>query len=309
MADHAARWAEVLGAVGTPDGTPDGDVAVRLADGAAVLVTFDPADDPDDGPTRAGVTIDWSLLPGRPAAGVTPVVVAWTDGGGVVQLAPEVPDPGADAPGARTLGGPELRLDVRPGDVAAWVARLVALPRRRVLARPEQVVWLGDLDGSGHAVLRRLVTAPGRLVEHAVGTVEVERLCPPDAWAGSGLRTRRVGVERVYTGSAHLTCELFAVEPRPGSDGVDQAPGDVRRMADAWGDRQGSAPATWERDDHGVRRWLTLHPTLDTCPVRVQVPELLGASCWLERGEAVAAQAARADDERRPRARRWWRRS
>jgi len=240
--------------------------------------------------------LDWTRLPGPPAAGITPLLVAWTPGGGVLQLAPEEPDALEVAPGMRILRGPELVLRVPPAQARTWIARLLALPRREVLdRRAEQLVWLGDLDHAGCLLLQRITRTGRGLVVEPAGTAEADRLAPPSAFAGLDplLRARFAGSTRVYGPQGHLSAELYAVERERGPDGTEQAIDRVRAMAGRWGrpDFTAGSP-TWRNGDGASRWWMTVHESPAGCPIPLEVPELAGAACWVESGRLLPSPPA-----------------
>lgn len=289
----------------------DGQIAMLLGNGPALFVSFDRTEDPDGPATTVDITLDWTRVAGPPAAGITPLVVAWTAGGGVLQLAPEERDPLGVAPGARVLGGPEFVLRVSPAEVPAWIDRLIRLPRRSVLdPRPVQLIWLGGRDRDGRLLLHRLRRTEYRLLLDPAGTAAVSDLAPPSPLVDllPTLRARRAGATRAVGPAGRLTAELFAIESQDGADGRDQAADHVdtalRGLGWAWD--EGAWPPVCRQVGDGVTRWYARHENLSRCPVPLQVPELAGASCWVERGELLTPPSPAAPPL--PRRRRWWRR-
>lgn len=272
----------------------DGQIVLLCRDGPALFVSFDRTEDPTAPGTTVDITLDWTRVAGPPASGVTPLVVAWTAGGGVLQLAPEEPDPGADAPGARTLGGPEFGLRVPPRQAAVWIDRLLRLPRRFALDhRPEQLVWLGGLDPGGRVQLHRLHRNESHLSLEPAGSVDAVTVAPdsPLERLLPGLRTRLAGRSHVSGPHGRLTAELYAVESVTADDGSEQAAGLVGgAMGRAGWARDDSTPRPlWRRTHDGVTEWVALHADPGGCPIPLDVPELRGAACWVERGELLAA--------------------
>lgn len=326
MSDNASAWNRFIPHPGIdfrgPAGAPvrvgpeaDNQLALQLRDGPTLFISFDRSEDPSAPGTTVELTMDWTRVPGPPAPGITPLVVAWTPGGGVLQLAPEQPDDAEVAPGARILGGPELVLNVPPTQVPTWIGRLLALPRRSVLdPRREQTVWLGAVDEHGRLVLQRMVHTGHDIVLEPAGTADPDRLAPP--WALGHLdpllRARRAGSTRVYGRSGeHLSADLFAIEADVGVDGVDLSPARLRAAADRRAPMDGtSALPIWRWTDGGIRRWITLHESRQTCPIPLEVPELDGAAGWVECGESPSPAAPRppADPATGGRRRRFWRR-
>lgn len=275
----------------------DGQIVLTLRDGPALFVSFGRDEDPFAPGTKVEITLDWTRVEGPPATGVTPLIVAWTAGGGVLQLAPEVPDPAGTAPGARVLGGPEFVLCVPPSDAPVWIDRLLRLPRRFVLdRRPNHLVWLGGLDPAGRVQLSRLRRTEHQLLLDPAGAVDAAGLAPgsPLTDLAPGLRSRRAGGTRADGPAGRLSAELFAVESDRADDGSDQA---AARLIDSmrgtgWTRDSTPWPPVWRHIGDGVTRWVALHENRSSCPVPLQVPELDGASCWVERGELLAAPSA-----------------
>ena len=268
----------------------DGQIAMTLRDGPALFVSFDSDEDPHAASTLVEITLDWTRVPGPPASGITPLVVAWTTGGGVWQLAPEHPDPGEVAPGMRVLGGPEFVLAVHPRHLRYWVERLLAMPRRSVLdRRAEQVLWLGAVDPAGRPLLQRIRHTARTIELDPAGSVDHDRMAPASALADLDprLRARWAGSTRVYAGTGHLTADLFAVESERAADGIERAGERVhealRRLG--WSREDNGELTTWRQSDGPSRSWVTVHPTRASCPIPLQVQELDGAACWVERGQ------------------------
>lgn len=323
MPHDANAWLSFLPAVDCEydrvAGTPvtiwpaaDGQIVLTLRDGPALFVSFDSDEDPHAAGTFAEITLDWTGVTGPPASGITPLVVAWTAGGGVLQLAPEHPDPGEVAPGMRLLGGPEFVLAVPPRQLRYWIHQLLAMPRRSVLdRRMEQVLWLGAVDPNGWPSLQRICHGDRSIEVHLVGSVHPDLLAPVSALAGLDPRTRArwAGSTRVYAGAGHLTAELFAVESERGVDGIERA-GErlheaLRRLG--WSREDGGGRTTWRQSDGPSRWWVALHPTRASCPIPLQVPELDGAARWVERGEFLAVEPVQPVPASRQQRR--WRRS
>lgn len=290
----------------------DGQLVLSLRDGPALFVSFDRAEDPAAPETTVELTLDWTRVPGPPASGITPLLVAWTAGGGVLQLAPEEPDPAQIAPGARVLGGPELLLRVPPRDVLTWIDRLLRLPRRfRLDPRPEQLVWLGGLDPAGRLQLHRLRLTPRRIELEPAGSAAASDLAPASPLAGPmpALRTRWAGRTEAIGPTGRLTAELFAVESMPGPDASEGAPRHVVEALDriGWSRDARASPPVWRQAGDGVTRWFALHRDPAGCPVPLQIPELAGAGCWIERGELLAPPSRSSPPSPPPR-RSFWRR-
>lgn len=272
----------------------DGQIVLVLRDGPALFVSFGRDEDPSAPATTVGITLDWTRILGPPAAGITPLVVAWTAGGGVLQLAPEEPDPLGTAPGARVLGGPEFGMSVPARAVPLWIDRLLRLPRRFTLdRRPEQLIWLGGLNGGGRLQLDRLHRTEERLVLAPAGTADAGELAPGSPLAGlaPALRSRWAGATHTQGPTGRLTAELFAIESERAAGGAERAPDLVVESLHRGGwTRDGSVrPPTWRQIGDGVTRWVTVHADPTGCPVPIEVPELAGACCWVERGELLAA--------------------
>ena len=291
----------------------DGQLVLSLRDGPALFVSFDRAEDPAAPETTVELTLDWTRVPGPPASGITPLLVAWTAGGGVLQLAPEEPDPAQIAPGARVLGGPELLLRVPPRDVLTWIDRLLRLPRRfRLDPRPEQLVWLGGLDPAGRLQLHRLRLTPRRIELEPAGSAAASDLAPASPLIDllPTLRTRWAGTTQAMGPVGRLTAELFAVESEHVADGSDQAADRVfealRRVG--WPRDGDGWPPVWRQVGDGVTRWFAMHQDLTRCPVPLQIPELAGASCWIERGELLTPPPSRSSPPSPPPRRSFWRR-
>ncbi|WP_420124543.1 hypothetical protein [Nakamurella sp.] len=291
--DRSGRWGTTVD-VGAE---ADGQIVVALRGGPALFVSFDRDEDPSAPATTVDLTLDWTRLPGPPASGISPLLVAWTGGGGVLQLAPEEPDPWGTAPGARVLGGPEFVLRIPPREVSTWIDRLLRLPRRcRLDPRPEQLVWLGGLDPSGRLQLTRLRRTPHRIELTPAGTAAASDLgpVPPLVDLLPAMRTRWAGATEVIGPSGRLIAELFAVESSLGPDGTDRTADQVVDALDRSGwTRDGRpGPPVWRQAGDGVTRWFGLHQDPARCPVPLQVPELAGATCWIERGELLSPPAA-----------------
>lgn len=291
LPDPAVDYRAVTGTPVRIGPEADNQIPLQLAGGPTLFLGLDRTEDPRAPGTVVELQLDWTRLPGPPASGITPLLVAWTPGGGVLQLAPEEPDPGEVAPGMRILGGPELVLRVPPAQVRTWIARLLSLPRRDVLdRRGEQLVWLGDLDPAGRLLLQRIVRTDRCLVVQPAGTAEADRLAPPSAFADLDprLRARLAGSTRVYGPQGHLSAELYAVESERGPDGTDRTVARVHAMAGRWGrpDVTIGRP-TWRNDDGPSRWWMTVHESPDGCPIPVEVPELAGAAWWVECGRLL----------------------
>lgn len=296
LPDPAVDYRTVAGTPVRVGPEADNQIPLQLAGGPTLFVGVDRTEDPRAPGTVVELQLDWTRLPGPPAAGITPLLVAWTPGGGVLQLAPEEPDALEVAPGMRILGGPELVLRVPPAQARAWIARLLALPRREVLdRRAEQLVWLGDLDHAGRLLLQRITRTGRGLVVEPAGTAEADRLAPPSAFAGLDplLRARFAGSTRVYGPQGHLSAELYAVERERGPDGTEQAIDRVRAMAGRWGrpDFTTGSP-TWRNGDGASRWWMTVHESPAGCPIPLEVPELAGAACWVESGRLLPSPPA-----------------
>lgn len=291
LPDPAVDYRAVAGTPVRIGPEADNQIPLQLAGGPTLFLGLDRTEDPRAPGTVVELQLDWTRLPGPPASGITPLLVAWTPGGGVLQLAPEEPDPGEVAPGMRILGGPELVLRVPPAQVRTWIARLLSLPRRDVLdRRGEQLVWLGDLDPAGRLLLQRIVRTDRRLVVQPAGTAEADRLAPPSAFADLDprLRARLAGSTRVYGPQGHLSAELYAVESERGPDGTDRTVARVHAMAGRWGRRDVTiGRPTWRNDDGPSRWWMTVHESPDGCPIPVEVPELAGAAWWVECGRLL----------------------
>lgn len=324
MPPDANAWARFLPAVdGGYDriaGTPvtiwpaaDGQIAMTLLDGPALFVSFDSDEDPHAAGALAQITLDWTRVPGPPASGITPLVAAWTTGGGVWQLAPEHPDPSGVAPGMRVLGGPEFVLAVPPGQLRYWVGLLLAMPRRSVLdRRVEQVLWLGAVDPAGRPLLQRIRQSARNIEIEPVGSVDPDMLAPASALADLDprIRARWAGSTRVYAGTGHLTAELFAVESERAADGIERA-GDrvheaLRRLG--WSREVNGNLTTWRQSDGPSRRWVSVHQTRASCPIPLQVQELDGAACWVERGQFLAVEPVQPVQPTRASRQPWWRR-
>lgn len=275
----------------------DGQIVLTLTNGPALFVSFDRAEDPLAPGTAVELTFDWTRVAGPPASGITPLVVAWTAGGGVLQLAPEEPDPLDVAPGARLLGGPEFVLRVPAHDLVAWIDRLIRLPRRFVLdRRPDQLIWLGDLDPDGRRlVLHRLRRAEHHLLLDPAGTAAVSDLAPTSPLIGPlpSARSRWAGRTEVVGPAGRLTADLFAVESEYRADGSDRAVGRVVEALSRIGwPRDGQRwPPVWRQAGDGRTRWWAVHEDPSGCPIPLLVPELGGAACWVERGELLRLPA------------------
>lgn len=287
----------------------DGQLVLALRNGPALFVSFDRDEDPLAPATTVELTLDWTRLAGPPASGITPLVVAWTVGGGVLQLAPEEPDPAGTAPGARVLGGPEFTLRIPPREISTWIDRLLRLPRRwRLDPRAEQLVWLGGLDPAGRLLLHRMRQTPHRIELDPAGSAAASDLAPvpPLIDLLPAMRTRWAGVTEVIGPAGRLNAELFAVESSVGDDGGDRTADQVVDALDrsGWTRDVRPGPPVWRQAGDGVTRWIGMHQDPARCPVPLQVPELAGAPCWIERGELLSPPGAATAPS--PRRRRFW---